>query len=157
MDLQSAQRPIEDLLARYVHCIDDNRLEEWPDFFTEDCLYRIISRENAERDLPMTVMYCDSRGMLKDRIQSLREANVYEHQWYRHMVSAVQVVREVEGVFTVHTNYTVFRTTNEGSTTLYNTGKYVDRIVFLEGEPKFMEKSVIFDTTRIPTLLVIPI
>jgi hypothetical protein len=32
---------IEALMADYVHSIDTNRLEEWPDFFTNDGAYRV--------------------------------------------------------------------------------------------------------------------
>ena len=55
---------VEDLLNTYAQCIDDDNLEQWPDFFTDQCLYRIIPRENHEIGLPTAVMWCDSRGML---------------------------------------------------------------------------------------------
>ena len=35
---------LEALAADYVHCIDEDRLEDWPDFFTEDGTYRVTSR-----------------------------------------------------------------------------------------------------------------
>ncbi|MCL6593133.1 MAG: aromatic-ring-hydroxylating dioxygenase subunit beta [Alicyclobacillus sp.] len=154
---RNVREAIVDLLNEYVHCIDDDRLEEWPSYFSERCLYQIISRENFERQLPVAVMYCDSRGMLTDRIQSLREANVYEHHRYRHLLSSPRWVQECDGVWTVHTNYAVFRTTQEGDSHLYNTGKYIDRVVQENGRWVFLEKTVVFDTLRIPTLLVIPI
>ncbi|MCL6442431.1 MAG: aromatic-ring-hydroxylating dioxygenase subunit beta [Alicyclobacillus sp.] len=157
MELSAAKATIADLLTEYVHCIDDDRLEEWPDFFTEKCLYQVISRENYQRSLPMTVIYCDSRAMLKDRIQSLREANVYEMHWYRHILCGTRIVEENEGIYTAHTNYVVFRTTLEGSTELYNTGKYIDKVTMVDGRPKFLEKNVVFDTLRVSTLLVIPL
>ena len=43
---------VEDLLTRYVHCIDDGRYEEWPGFFDDPCIYHVISAENYERGLP---------------------------------------------------------------------------------------------------------
>ena len=71
---------VEDLLNAYTQCIDDDDLENWPDFFTEKCLYRVIPRENHEMDLPTAVMWCDSKGMLQDRITALRHANIYQVQ-----------------------------------------------------------------------------
>ena len=40
---------VERLTADYIGCIDDDALERWPTFFTEDGLYRIVSRENYAR------------------------------------------------------------------------------------------------------------
>jgi len=67
---------VNKLLSDYVECIDDDRLEDWPDLFVEDCLYQVIARENADRGLPTSAMYCDSRGMLRDRVVALRHANI---------------------------------------------------------------------------------
>src|SRR5678816_1598555 len=74
---------IEDLHARYCHALDTDALEAWPDFFTEKGVYRITTAENEARGLPMPVLYCEGRAMLRDRIASLRHANIYEPQRYR--------------------------------------------------------------------------
>ena len=34
------------LQAAYIRCIDSNALEAWPDFFTDDCLYKVTTAEN---------------------------------------------------------------------------------------------------------------
>ncbi|MEJ0069982.1 MAG: aromatic-ring-hydroxylating dioxygenase subunit beta [Pseudomonadota bacterium] len=150
-------RRIEDFLVRYVHCIDDDRLEEWPDFFTEHGHYKIISRENHDRGLPLGVMECDSRGMLKDRIESMRRANVYEPHRYRHQVSALQVARHLDGTLECRSNYLVVRTMADGTMSIFSTGRYLDRIQLEDGQPKILERLVVFDSRRIETLLVIPI
>jgi anthranilate 1,2-dioxygenase small subunit len=148
---------VERLLARYVHCIDDDRLEEWPEFFVEDCLYRIVSRENVERGLPIAVMHCDSKGMLIDRVTSLRHANVYERQCYRHIVSSVVVDGPSDNGVTARSNYVVYRTRTNGVTKVYSTGVYVDRIVADGDDLRFQEKIVTFDTHRIDSLLALPL
>jgi anthranilate 1,2-dioxygenase small subunit len=150
-------RRIEEFLIRYVHCIDDDKLEAWPDFFTERCLYKIISRENHDRGLPLGVMECDSRGMLKDRIESMRRANVYEPHSYRHQVSALQVERRADGKLTCRSNYLVVRTMADGTMSIFSTGRYLDRIVLEGGQPKLEERLVVFESRRIETLLVIPL
>jgi anthranilate 1,2-dioxygenase small subunit len=150
-------RRIEEFLIRYVHCIDDDKLEAWPDFFTERCLYKIISRENHDRGLPLGVMECDSRGMLKDRIESMRRANVYEPHSYRHQVSALQVERHPDGKLTCRSNYLVVRTMADGAMSIFSTGRYLDRIVLEGGQPRLEERLVVFESRRIETLLVIPI
>lgn len=145
------------VLDAYVQCIDDDELESWPDFFTEKCLYRIIPRENYERGLPAAVMWCDSRDMMADRITALRHANIYQVQWYRHIISNPRILSATGDEIHVQSNYAVFRTCNDGESTVYNVGRYVDVIVRDNGVLKFRERSVIYDTHKISTLMVIPI
>ena len=83
---------LEQLFTDYVQCLDSDELERWPDFFTEDCFYRITSAENYEASLPLGLIYATSRNMLKDRVSALREANIYEPQRYRHLVSSIKIV-----------------------------------------------------------------
>jgi anthranilate 1,2-dioxygenase small subunit len=156
MDI-TAQIEVEALLSRYVHCIDDNRLEEWPDFFTEDCRYEITSAENYERSLPIGILVATSRGMLKDRISALREANIYEPQRYRHSVSSVLITGDAGGVITAQANFQVIRVMHTGAMDLFCTGKYLDRIVGTGAQRRYAEKRVILDNKRIDTLLAIPI
>jgi salicylate 5-hydroxylase small subunit len=40
------------LHAGYAAALSGGDWEAWPDFFTEDCLYRLIPRENHERGFP---------------------------------------------------------------------------------------------------------
>src|SRR6476660_1449199 len=79
---------VVDLNARYAQAIDDDKLEAWPDFFIEQGCYRVTTAENFERGLPLGMIYATSRAMLRDRVRSLREANVYEAQRYRHVIGA---------------------------------------------------------------------
>ena len=102
-------------------------------------------------------MWCDSRGMLEDRVTALRHANVYQVQWYRHLLSNPVITTEDGDTFNVQSNYAVFKTCNDGESTIYNVGRYVDVIVRVDGQLKFKERSAIFDTHKITTLMVIPI
>ena len=85
---------LEELYTDYVHCLDADELERWPDFFTEDCFYRITSAENYEAGMPLGLIHATSRNMLKDRVSALREANIYEPQRYRHLVSSIKVLED---------------------------------------------------------------
>lgn len=152
---------VEELLHAYVGAIDAGRLEEWPSFFAETCLYQVLPWENASRSLPIPLIHCDSQGMLRDRIVAHREANLFAPHLYRHIVSAVRVVGEEEGVVTAHASFAVFRTMLDaiefGSSALYSTGEYRDKIVFENGRAKYREKIVVVDTSRVASLLVTPI
>lgn len=141
----------------YARCIADDRLELWPEFFVEDCLYQVLPRENRDRGLPLAVMLCDSKGMLKDRIRSLREANIYNIHYPLHQISNIEILDRDGGMFTVRANYAVYQTTQEGETSVYSVGRYHDRIVFEAGEPRFKEKIVVLDSYNIPNLLAVPL
>ena len=161
MDNRELRDTVEELLHAYVQCIDDDRLEEWPDFFTEDCLYQIVPRENAEQGLPIAVMYCDSRGMLQDRVVAHRKANLFAPHVYRHLVSVIRITGQDKGVVTVRSHYAVFRTSTDpihyGTTEVYSVGEYRDKIIFSNGTAKFQQRMVIVDTSRIQSLLVTPL
>src|ERR1700730_3988599 len=97
MDLEAVARrlELEQLYTDYVHCLDADGLDRWPDFFTAGCFSRITSADNHEAGLPLGLIYATSRNMLKDRISALREANIYEPQRYRHLVSSIKIVRDL--------------------------------------------------------------
>ncbi|HEX9398337.1 MAG TPA: aromatic-ring-hydroxylating dioxygenase subunit beta, partial [Burkholderiales bacterium] len=149
-------KEIENLHARYAHALDDDRLEEWPNFFTENGVYRIATAENEERGLPVAVLYAEGRGMLRDRIASLRHANIYEPQSYRHMVSSVLIEEKSKAIVHSTSNFLVVRIMQDGSSLLFASGRYLDRIV-LSPQPLFEERVVVCDSRRFDTLLAIPL
>jgi len=151
------QLEAQNLLGRYVQAIDDNRIEAWPEFFTESGRYLITTADNVERGLPIGLMYATSRAMLRDRVKALREANVYEAQRYRHMLGPPLVEADGSGGFSAQTNFMVARIMHSGETLLFATGRYQDRIVIDSGEARFAEKIVILDSRQIDTLLAIPL
>jgi anthranilate 1,2-dioxygenase small subunit len=148
---------VERLTAHYIGCIDQDELENWPAFFTDNGLYRITSRQNAARGLRAGFWYCRGRGMLHDRINSLRRANIYEPHYYRHLVSGIRLVRQEAVGWRFHTNFLVVRTMHSGDMSLFATGLFDDLIVEQEGALFFAEKTVVCDSSRIDTLLVIPL
>lgn len=148
---------VQDLLSRHVELIDDDRLEDWPALFTESCIYKVVPRENADRGMSLPTIYCDSRGMLTDRIVSLRRANIYPIHHYRHVVGGPRLTAIEPELVRAQTNYVVFQTRTSGETSVYNAGKYIDEIVSEGDELRFRSKVVVYDTNRIDTLMVRPI
>jgi anthranilate 1,2-dioxygenase small subunit len=148
---------LEAFYTDYAHCLDDDRLEEWPNFFVDDCYYRITSAENFEAGLPLGIVYLTSRAMLADRVMALRKANIYEPQRYRHLVSAIKIGAADENGLAVTANVLVIRTMQDGSMRVFAAGRYVDRIVREDEEWKFVRKDVVLDSRQIDTLLAIPL
>ncbi len=161
MDI-ALQLAVENLLARYAHAIDDDHLEAWPDFFVEQALYRITTAENHERGLPLSLVYADSRAMLRDRVNALRHANVYEAQRYRHIISAVLVERIDAHTARAVSSFQVARIMHSGETMLFASGRCIDRIRLagLAGDiglAQFEERVVVLDSRRVDTLMAIPL
>src|SRR5260370_2645785 len=124
---------VEDLNARYAQAIDDDKLEAWPDFFIEQGCYRVTTAENFERGLPLGMIYATSRAMLRDRVRSLRESNVYEAQRYRHVIGAALVTPGQDGTLKAQASFIVARIMHGGQTPLFPTGRYPDHAVLATG------------------------
>lgn len=153
----AVRRQIDDLNIRYIRAIDDDKLEAWPELFTEQCLYKIVTRENFDRGFLLPLMECASRGMLIDRVTGYRRVNVYEPQRYTHMLSGLVL----EFIDTTHVvcrqNYAVIRTMVTGEMSIFSAGIYHDRIVLSDDGAKFEERIVVQESRRVDTLLVIPL
>ena len=148
---------MQELQDRYITAIDDDRLEDWPKLFVEDCLYEIMPRENEELGLPAPLMRCEGAAMMRDRVLSLRQANIFEQPVYRHMVSGFAITRRDDGAVAMSCNYLVVNTSQEGTSSIYQAGRYLDRVVQAPEGWRFTSKRVIYDTLRVQTLLAYPI
>ncbi|KLU23721.1 MAG: anthranilate 1,2-dioxygenase small subunit [Solirubrobacterales bacterium] len=145
------------LQDQYINTLDNDRLEAWPTLFTEDCLYEIVPKENADMGLPIGIIYCNNQKMLRDRVVSLRNANIFEEHSYRHMTSGLCVVAEKDGVIETESNYVVIQTRTNGESNVYQAGKYYDKVVRTDAGLRYQSKRVIYDTSRVQTLLATPI
>lgn len=146
------------LNADYAAALDDDRLEEWPSFFTQECFYRITTLQNYQRKLPAGLVYADSRQMLADRILSLRKANVYEAQRYRHLIGLPRVRSEQADSAQVETGFAVLRIMRTGETSIFASGRYFDEVVRSpDGSLSFSKRDVVCDSNRVDTLLAIPL
>ena len=148
---------ITNLLYDYVESIDDDRLEAWPELFTDDCVYKIVSRENSDRGRDLPLVYCDGIGMLRDRINVFRNALVYSYRFDRHILSNVRVVSEADGIYRVRAHFAVLKTDPEGQTEVFCSGRYDDQVVIPNGQPRFKEKIVTIDTFNVPNMIQTPL
>jgi anthranilate 1,2-dioxygenase small subunit len=157
VDLRELRFEFEEMLTDYVECLDKDHLEEWPEFFSERGVYKLIARENVEQGLPLATMFCDSRAMMKDRVTAIRKALFYSPRYLRHLTSNLKIVGQENDAWIAQANYVVFQTLQDEETKVFNTGKYVDKIVLEDGKYRFKEKIVVYDTIQIPSMIVIPI
>jgi anthranilate 1,2-dioxygenase small subunit len=157
MDRTALRLEIDELNAAYADCIDDDRLEEWPDFFTADCRYLITNRESHAAGLRHGIIYCASHGMLVDRVTALRRANMFEPHRYRHIVGQARVVRVDGNIAEARANFLAVRVMHDGESQLFATGRYLDHIDIGRPPFRFIERTVVLDSQKVDTLLVIPL
>lgn len=148
---------LDTLIHSYISVLDNDRLEEWPEFFLEECLYEIIPKENHDAGFPAPVIHCSNRRMLRDRVISLRHANVFAPVTYRHMISGMVWSWHEDDTIAMSSSYVVVATSQDGESGVYQAGRYIDRVVRTEAGWRFREKRVVYDTLRVQTLLAIPI
>ena len=145
------------LYADYALAVDSGQWDLWPEFFTEQCVYKLIPRENHERGFPLCTLSFTSKGMLKDRVYGIQETLYHDPYYQRHVVGA-PVVRKVEdGRIQSEANYAVFRTKLDKASTVFNVGRYIDTIVPTPEGLKFAERLCVYDSEMIPNAIIYPI
>jgi 3-phenylpropionate/cinnamic acid dioxygenase small subunit len=148
---------LADLYCAYADVLDEDELEAWPNFFTEDCLYKVVPRENYERGLPIALIYCESRAMLVDRVVALRETALYVPRIVRHLTTNVRLrAIEPEGLC-LTANFALYQTMIDQPSELFLCGRYYDRVVKEDDRLRFAERICVYDSTIVPTSLVYPV
>ena len=145
------------LYADYALAVDSGHWDLWPEFFTEQCVYKLIPRENHERGFPLCTLSFTSKGMLKDRVYGIQETLYHDPYYQRHVVGA-PMVRRVDGErIHAEANYAVFRTKLDKASTAFNVGRYIDTIVQTPEGLKFAERLCVYDSEMIPNAIIYPI
>ena len=145
------------LYADYASAVDSGNWDLWPEFFTEQCVYRLQPRENFERGFPLATLSFTSKGMLKDRVYGIKETLFHDPYYQRHIVGT-PLVRSVDANgFKCEANYAVFRTKLSETSTVFNVGRYIDTVVRTPDGLKFASRECIYDSEMIPNSIIYPI
>lgn len=145
------------LNADYAAAIDAQDWDRWVDFFTEDCEYKVQPRENYERGFPLATLALLSRGMLRDRVYGIKETLFHDPYYQRHVVGLPRILRREGDLIEAEANYAVFRTKLSQETTVFNVGRYLDRVRVTPEGLKLASRLCIYDTEMIPNSLIYPI
>jgi len=148
---------LQALYTDYALAVDSGHWDAWPEFFTDECEYKLQPRENQERGFPLSTLSFESKGMLMDRAYAIRETLFHDPYYQRHVVGT-PVVREVrDGVIHSEANYAVFRTKYNKDSTVFNVGRYIDEVVQTPQGLKFAKRWCIYDSEMIPNSIIYPI
>ncbi|MBT2326817.1 aromatic-ring-hydroxylating dioxygenase subunit beta [Variovorax paradoxus] len=148
---------LSQLYANYASAVSSGQWELWPEFFTDDCTYRLQPRENFDRGFPLATLSFESKGMLKDRVYGIRETLFHDPYYQRHVVGAPVVLKSEPGRYECEANYAVFRTKLSELSSVFNVGRYIDVVVRTEQGLKFASRLVIYDSEMIPNSVIYPI
>ena len=157
--LRELRLEIEDFNSEYASVLDSGKIEEWPRFFTEDAIYRITGRENADVGLPVGLVYCEGMGMLRDRALAIAKTTMFAPRYLLHQVTNVRVLgAAASGEISATANYALFETLVDEKTILQQVGRYHDR--FMRGGAGRLllkERICVYDSLIIDTALIFPV
>lgn len=148
---------IEEFHADYCWTLDCGDVERWPEYFTDDAVYRITARENADAGLPVGLVYADSKAMIRDRAFAIKHTQMYAPRTLQHFVSNVRVLQVQGDAIKAQSNYLLLQTLVDGPTTIQQSGRYYDTFVRAGGKLKLKERQCIYDTVLIANDLVLPV
>ena len=146
------------LYSDYASAVDSGNWDLWPEFFTDECVYRVQPRENHERGFPLATLSLTSKGMLKDRVYGIKETLFHDPYYQRHVVGAPLVHKvDADGRIHCEANYAVLRTRLSKESTVFNVGRTLDEVVPTPEGLKFASRLVVYDSEMIPNSLIYPI
>ena len=143
----------------YGQALDEQRLMDWAEMFTDATLYVVLSKENADRNWPVGLIYCESRAMLRDRAAALLKTEMYGPRYTRHIIgNALVEPEDEEGRIRARASFVVLQVQFDTPVaTLHQVGVYDDIFVREDGVLKLQQRRAIYDNLLIDTALCIPV
>lgn len=142
---------VEDLLYLEARLLDEWRLDEWLELYTDDARYIVPATDapdgDPDRDL---VLIDDDRGRMQSRVERLnsrRAHREYPHSNTRHMVTNVELVSRRDNLLDVYAAFTVFRF--RGDRSVYYVGRYLIVLTTVDGVLRIRSKRVELDLTAL--------
>ena len=157
VDTARLQHELRDFYEEIADLLDEDRADEFPRYFTDDCLYKVISRENYDQGLPAATIFCDGNAMLRDRILAMRETQVYEPRSWRHFISGVRVLSVEGDTIKARANFLLTEAMSDMEPTLFLVGRYVDTVVRRGDKLLFRERLAVCDNHRVHRSLILPV
>ena len=151
------RQAVRDLYDEVADLLDDDRVESFPDYFVDDCTYRVTTRENHDQGLPGGMMFCDGIAMLRDRILAIRETQVYEPRSWRHFVGGVRILAVEGDIIHARANFLVTEAMSDEEPRVFMVGRYLDTLVRRDGRLLFKERLAVCDNHHVRRSLIMPI
>ncbi len=150
---------VDDLYARYAMILDEGPLDLWPSLFLVDASYRVVTRENLDRGLPLALILCESRAAIEDRVYAIENTTFALPRQTRHLISNFVVTpADTADQWGIEANFAVFESLEERPTLCHSTGRYRDLLARDDaGALCFLQKVCVCDSPLVPNSLIIPL
>jgi anthranilate 1,2-dioxygenase small subunit len=156
-EISTLEVEIRSLYDEVADLLDQDQVERFPDYFIEDCIYQVVSRENYSEDLPQAAIYCDGIGMVRDRVIALRETQVYVPRIWRHFISGTRITAIEGDDIHVRANFMVTEAMSDCDPTLFLVGQYLDVLVREGSALRFKQRLAVFDNHHVNRSLIVPV
>ena len=157
---REAKHEVEAFNAAYCAVLDDGDLEDWPEFFTEDGFYNIVSRENFDYGLPVGLVYCEGKNMMRDRALAIAKTSMFGPRYLRHYMTNTRISEIGEnGMIRAEANYMLIEVLSElPSGRIHQAGRMQD-VFETQDDGRLLLKSrvAIYDTLLVHNALVLPV
>ncbi len=152
-------REIDEFNSAYAAALDEGRLTDWAEMFTDDAFYVIISRENFDREMPVGLIYCENKGMIYDRAFAHEKTEMFAPRYLRHIIGNLQILGEDDnGDIRARANYVVVQVLfDRPEAKLHQVGVYHDKFCRVGDELKLAERRCVYDNLLVENALCLPV
>nr|WP_151638154.1 aromatic-ring-hydroxylating dioxygenase subunit beta [Noviherbaspirillum aerium] len=157
VETAALEQEIRRLYDEVADLLDQDEVERFPDYFIDDCVYQVVSRENYSENLPQAAIYCDGIGMVRDRVIALRETQVYVPRTWRHFISGIRITAIDDGAVHVRANFMLTEAMSDADPTLFLVGQYLDVLVRDGERLKFRQRLAVYDNHHVHRSLIVPV
>jgi len=146
---QISRADVEDFLFLEADLLDEWRLPEWLELFTEDATYSVPATDLPANASPDTSLFyiADDRFRLSERVKRLmkRTAHVeFPHSRTRHFITNVRIRERHEDELLVSSAFLVYRTKDGVTDTYFGSSRY--RLALKGGSFRIRDKRCLLDT-----------
>jgi 3-phenylpropionate/cinnamic acid dioxygenase small subunit len=148
---------VQEFYFRYAEALDGGRLQQWPEFFVDACVYRVGTRKGLRAGGEEDVMSLNGKTSMRDRIGAIGQSEDYEPHQQRHFIANFRIQSSSDDELRVQANFQVLRTFPGQGTEPFVSGFYLDRVAVAGRRLAFREKLCVLDSDITPATMVYPI
>lgn len=140
---------VEEFLFAEADLLDEWRLPEWLELFTDDATYAVPATDVPANASPDSSLFyvADDRFRLSERVKRLMKRTAhaeFPHSRTRHVVSNVRIRSRAEAELEVSSAFITFRTKDGVTDTYFGSNRY--KLVQIEGHLRIRDKRCLLDS-----------
>ena len=150
----TSRSDVEDFLFAEADLLDEWRLPEWLELFTEDAIYYVPSTDVPPDSSPDKNLFyvADDRFRLSERVKRLMKRTAhaeFPHSRTRHLISNVRIKNRSDSEIEVSSSFITYRTKDGVTDTYFGSIRY--RLIAENGRLRIKEKRCLLDSDGLRT------